>query len=155
MSKTSEAVKSWRKRTKIRIVESMGGKCYVCGYNKCVGALDLHHIDPSTKLFSLGGLRANPRAWTQIVDELRKCILVCANCHREIETGIIVLKNPKSTFDESFVDYKWKEGSRPGRTNIIKNCEVCGTELRADTKLQKYCSDVCRNLAGKISKDST
>ena len=59
----------------------------MCGYDKHPGVLDFHHIDPSTKSFgvSSGGFS---RSWTSIETEIKKCILVCANCHREIELGI-------------------------------------------------------------------
>lgn len=155
MSRGSEAVVSWRRRTKERIVQSMGGTCYVCGYDRYIGAMDLHHIDPSTKLFSMGGMRANPKAWSRIVEELRKCILVCANCHREIEGGLVTLESPKSTFNEEFSDYVWKDGSRPGRTKKVRKCVSCDEELVADTVMQKYCSEVCRNLDVNQKKKPT
>ena len=80
---SSEKVKKWRHETKKRIIESMGGKCQICGYNKCDSALDLHHINPEEKEISLASIRANPKSWSLIVAELRKCVLICANCHRE------------------------------------------------------------------------
>lgn|SRR5574337_172855 len=72
-----------RKRLKQMAVEYKGGKCQVCGYNKCIGALEFHHTDPSGKDFGMsnGGWT---RAWSKIKDEIDKCMLVCANCHREI-----------------------------------------------------------------------
>ena len=51
MSNTSAAVRLWRQRTKTRIVESFGGKCNICSYNRCQTALELHHLDPSKKNF--------------------------------------------------------------------------------------------------------
>lgn len=47
----SESVINWRKRTKIALVEYKGGKCCICGYNKCIEALEFHHLDPSQKDF--------------------------------------------------------------------------------------------------------
>ena len=99
---SSQKVKDWRIRTKARIIEAMGGKCNICGYNKCNGALELHHIDPSAKQFSFGGIRANPTAWNNIVNELKKCILLCANCHREVESGITTLPEQFDTFNEAY-----------------------------------------------------
>lgn len=69
-------------RKKIEAVNLMGGKCQVCGYNKCIGALDFHHIDPSTKEHGWSTLRKQSRK--TVLGEIKKCILVCANCHREI-----------------------------------------------------------------------
>jgi predicted HNH restriction endonuclease len=70
----------WRKR-KIEAVEYMGGKCKECGYNKYLGALEFHHLDPSTKEANWNKIRL--WEWSKIKNELDKCVLLCANCHRE------------------------------------------------------------------------
>jgi hypothetical protein len=89
-----EAVTRRRKRLKQMAISLKGGKCQFCGYNKYNGALDFHHIDESTKKFNLS-TRGLTRSWKKIKDELQKCILVCANCHREIHGRIIKLpQNP-------------------------------------------------------------
>lgn len=60
----------------------------LCGYDKHPGVLDFHHLDPLTKAFGIssGGMS---RSWQKITEEIAKCILVCANCHREIELGLV------------------------------------------------------------------
>lgn len=72
-------------------VDYKGGKCEICGYNKCIEAFDFHHINPKEKDFTIAHLR-----WTswlknkdKITSELNKCMLLCANCHREMHAGII------------------------------------------------------------------
>lgn len=82
------AVVKRRRTVRQKLVKYKGGECSLCGYSKCVDALDLHHVDPKTKEFGIssGGLT---RAWSKVVAEADKCILVCANCHREIHAGII------------------------------------------------------------------
>lgn len=74
------------KKTKKEAVEYKGGKCIICGYNKYIGALDFHHIDQKNKQFGIGSVGS--RIFKNIKDELDKCILVCKNCHAEIEGGI-------------------------------------------------------------------
>lgn len=78
-------------RNKIQsIKKEYGGKCVRCGYDKCIDALEFHHIDPTQKEFSLGQRRGlNIEA---LRAELEKCILVCSNCHVEIHYE---LKNSK------------------------------------------------------------
>jgi ribosomal protein L30E len=66
----------------------MGGSCQCCGYNNCDNALELHHLDPSQKEFGFGRLRASPKSLEVLKQELKKCVLVCSNCHREIHAGI-------------------------------------------------------------------
>lgn len=82
------AVQKRRLALKIQAVEYKGGKCCICGYNRYVGALDFHHKDSSDKSFGISE-KGWTISWERIKDELDKCILVCSNCHREIEAGII------------------------------------------------------------------
>jgi predicted HNH restriction endonuclease len=86
-----KAVSKRRRDLKLKAILVMGGKCMICGYNKHPAVLDFHHIDPSTKLFgvSSGGFS---RSWASIEQEIKKCILVCANCHREIGIGLHTIK---------------------------------------------------------------
>lgn len=131
MSNSSEAVKRWRNSTKDRMVKAMGSKCQCCGYNTCNSSLAFHHIDPTKKDLSFADTRANPQKWIAIVEELRKCILVCNNCHGEIHAGIRVLPEEYSKFDESFLEY---------RPMCEYNACVCGNQKPATFK---FCSHKC------------
>ena len=76
-----------RKKIKELSVEYKGGCCEKCGYNKYQGALEFHHLDPTQKDFNI----SHGKGYTfndKIKNELDKCILVCANCHREIHGNI-------------------------------------------------------------------
>jgi hypothetical protein len=79
----SQRVSDRRRKLKILAVEYKGGCCEKCGYNKCIAALEFHHIDPSHKDFSISQ-EGSTRSFEKIKIELDKCIMVCANCHREI-----------------------------------------------------------------------
>jgi 5-methylcytosine-specific restriction endonuclease McrA len=76
-----------RRRKKEKLVELFGGKCSVCGYKKYVGALDFHHKNPEEKSFALS-VKGLSYSWDSLVSEAKKCILVCKNCHTELEAGI-------------------------------------------------------------------
>ncbi|PIZ48257.1 hypothetical protein CO180_03375 [candidate division WWE3 bacterium CG_4_9_14_3_um_filter_41_6] len=84
--KVSERRKLLRKEA----VYFLGGSCCICGYDKYIGALEFHHIDPNEKEFGLSS-RGLTRSWEKIVEELKKCVLVCSNCHREIHAGVTQL----------------------------------------------------------------
>ena len=73
-----------RRRTKIKqlAVDYCGGKCIKCGYDKYIGALEFHHVDPTKKDFSIGG-GGHTRKWEITKKELDKCLLLCSNCHKE------------------------------------------------------------------------
>jgi len=144
MSSNSEAVKKWRKATKNRIIESMGGKCTQCGYNDCPEAMDLHHLDPKEKELSFGKIRANPKSWDKIVLELKKCVLLCANCHREYHAGFIDLKTTITTFNDSYIEYK--------EVREKDKCPVCN---KPKVTINKTCSRSCAaKLVGKIDWES-
>ena len=83
----SDSVGKRRKKLKASLVEYKGGKCERCGYNKCVEALDFHHLDPSIKEYGLSH-KGLTRSLEKLKEEADKCILVCANCHREIHADI-------------------------------------------------------------------
>jgi len=68
-----------------KIKEARGGKCEKCGYNKCITALEFHHLDPSEKDFTISNDHFKLQ---EAIDESKKCILLCANCHRELHAGL-------------------------------------------------------------------
>lgn len=77
-----------KKRLRIKqfCLEYRGGKCELCGYDRCPGALDFHHTDPSQKDFAMS--RAYSKSKKAIVEELDKCKLLCATCHREVHAEL-------------------------------------------------------------------
>jgi transposase len=86
----SEAVTRRRRKVKAILVAEAGSACALCGYDRYPGALQFHHIDPSTKRFGLsaeGFARSIERARA----EASKCVLLCSNCHAEVEGGTVSL----------------------------------------------------------------
>ena len=81
-----------RRREKIAnmAVEYKGGKCQECGYNNCNQALEFHHLDPTTKSFGISK-EGQTRSWKRVKDEIDKCVLLCANCHREVHANILII----------------------------------------------------------------
>ena len=137
-SEQARRVKTWRRRTKDRILQAMGRKCVICGYDRCSDALQVHHLNPSEKDFTFAHIRANPTSWAKIVEELRKCVLLCGNCHAEVHNGMTVVPFNARGFDESFAEYEKVVGRRPAI------CE-CG---RKKAKRRNYCSDDCHKRYG-------
>lgn len=85
--KNNNTVSRSRKELKRKAVEYKGGKCEMCGYDKCIDALDFHHKEPSQKEFGVSKNTHN-RKWEDIKKEIEKCMLLCANCHRELHSTI-------------------------------------------------------------------
>lgn len=80
-----------RERLKNECVKKLGGKCIVCGYDKCNAALDFHHKDSKGKTKGIGTLIVKGYAEETIFLELEKCVLLCCRCHRELHGGLFTL----------------------------------------------------------------
>lgn len=82
-----EAVQNRRKKIRQSAIGYKGAKCCICGYNKCEEALEFHHLDSTQKDFGISD-KGYTRSWSKVKKELDKCLLLCANCHREIHAGL-------------------------------------------------------------------
>ncbi len=85
-----KAVVKRRKKVREMAIAYKGGVCSICGYDRCMGALEFHHPDPSQKDFSIS-MDGLTRSWDRVKKEIEKCVLICANCHREIHAGMTQL----------------------------------------------------------------
>ena len=72
------------------LVDEAGGACSRCGYDRYLGALQFDHLDPSKKAFSLS-MKGVARSLAKAREEAAKCVVLCANCHAEVEAGIMPL----------------------------------------------------------------
>lgn len=117
-----KAVAKRRKKLKEMAIALKGGRCVFCGYNRYNGALDFHHIDGKTKEFGVS-LNGITRSWVRVEKELEKCILVCANCHREVHGGILQLSEVIQ--NEKWGEFKevLKDNLEPSSVNDIKVTE--------------------------------
>ncbi len=71
------------RRIKKELVAFAGGKCVRCGYSKCIGALDFHHLDPKDKeKINIMASREDVEILKKLI-KAGKVILLCSNCHRE------------------------------------------------------------------------
>jgi hypothetical protein len=94
-----EAVTRRKQKLKRTLVDEAGGRCAVCGYDRCIVNLGFHHVDPASKSFAMS--MAVGRSIAAFREEAKKCVLVCANCHGEIEAGMIASPPPGAKFKGS------------------------------------------------------
>lgn len=87
--RVDSVVRRRRKVKQILVVEA-GGRCRLCGYERCAAALEFHHLDPSAKEFGLSQRGAH--SIEKLRAEIRKCVLLCSNCHAEVEAGFVELR---------------------------------------------------------------
>ena len=141
---------------KLRAIRYKGGKCQKCGYDKCISALEFHHRDPNEKEFEWGRLRG--RKWEDVLKELDKCDLLCANCHREEhhddaiwyeaeQWGLLTEEEKRKLVPDHGKRLKAKEK----KERQSAKCETCGADFIKHTSKSRFCSLACSNKA----RDST
>jgi len=126
---STESVQKRRLKIKLMSIKYKGGKCVKCGYDKCVAALEFHHLDSTIKDFGIGS-KGYTRSWEKVKIELDKCELVCSNCHMEIHFENVGELSDK-LIDISLVPVE------------KTTCKSCGEEL-SDYR-NEYCKK-CYNL---------
>lgn len=144
----SEIVCNHVKKRKKDLISVFGDKCCICGFDSFQEGLDFHHVNPKEKAFSLGS-QAATKALEKQLEELRKCILVCANCHRGIHAG-------KISVPENWFDFFNEEKAK----NLIKEnemlrygkkfyCQRCGKIISRNAS---YCDECSRLISRKIDR---
>lgn len=93
------------------LVEEAGDCCAVCGYDRCIVNLVFHHVEPAEKSFEMS--MGTTKAIATFREEMKKCVLVCHNCHGEIESGLIPSPPAGATYASwSSVDAGFAETGR-------------------------------------------
>lgn len=144
-----ENVKNSRARLKSRAVYVLGGKCQICGYDKCQQALEFHHINPLEKEFTIQE-NCN-RSWDTIKNEIQKCALLCANCHREVHANIIEV--PLIT---PFDNERAEEISKlidDLKSHKFYYCKQCGVEVSKGNDTCPTCAALSKRKVDRPSRE--
>lgn len=143
---SKEYYQNARARRKHLFLDIMGNKCQLCGYDKNEKALEFHHINPEEKEFSLSDCAL--KKLEEVYNELQKCVLVCANCHRIIHYDENFNTPLISAFDkEKAEQYAQEEEVLKlfhANKKEPKYCPVCGKLIH--TSRNKYCSVECSHI---------
>jgi hypothetical protein len=133
VKRTGEHVQKWRNKTKSILIKCLGGKCNRCGYNICYRSLHFHHL--KDKKFNIAGALCRPKNISDMLEEIKKCILLCGNCHGELHSKLWSIEDINlMNFDEKIYN-EYLES-----LNI--NCP-CGNVFTMNSKQRKYCSKKC------------
>lgn len=73
---------------KALVTDKLGGKCVECGYNEFPDLFEFHHLRRSKKNRNVSKL-IRESSWAKVILEIRRCLLVCPNCHKAIHMGLI------------------------------------------------------------------
>lgn len=123
---------------KMELIELRGGKCEMCGYAKNISALEFHHLNPDDKCFQLDSRHLSNTNKSKILEEVNKCILVCANCHRELHNPELNMGNMMKTLNEVKTKNSIYSKSKIGV------CEQCGNKFKYVSG-KRFCSKECRD----------
>lgn len=142
MKTKSEIITQFRQKRKKDLIALYGNKCSLCGYSKSIKALEFHHIKPQDKKYALG--TGNCHKLQDDLAEAKKCLLVCANCHREIHDG---LYNNVNLFDYQKIDNQVKIE----KLSISKKlfCKDCGTQITIYSE-SGYCNSCVQKHRAKV-----
>lgn len=84
-----EYKKIYGRRKKAKLLMECGGQCSACGlkYNgRNAAVFDFHHRE-TNKVFNLGINTIITYSWERILQEAKRCDIICANCHRLVHSG--------------------------------------------------------------------
>lgn len=126
-------------KRKYEAVLARGGKCEKCGYDKNMAALEFHHINPDEKEFQIDMRHFSNNSLEKLQTELDKCILLCANCHREEHNEDLIMTNVPEIIKNAEDKKSFSNQDEYGRV-----CPVCGKRFPKSTG-KIYCSDECRD----------
>lgn len=146
-----ENVKNSRQRLKMRLLYVAGDRCTICGYDKCRTALEFHHLNPKEKDFTLS-TNANI-ATEKALEEIKKCILVCANCHREIHSDLINSATLISLYSQERANEILAELNAI-KTKTLHYCKDCG-KLLSEPRAERCsnCANKARRVCERPSRD--
>ena len=152
MAKTnSENVINFTRKRRHNLITIFGNKCCICGFDKYEEAFDFHHVNPQEKEFALS-MNVMKSLDKQLV-EAKKCILVCANCHRGIHAGHIEIpKNYKEFFNEDrakeLLELNYKV--RHGETHY---CIDCGIPISKDAIRCEKCAQLASRTVVRPNRE--
>lgn len=132
--KSYQYVKTYRHKVRYSIYAGFGSECCICGYSRCARALQLHHLDPEKKSFTISAW--SNHKFSSLLDEAEKCAMLCANCHAEVEDGVASIhKNARRFNKDTAIEVreyckviKFEKRYKPGR------CLDCKKPILAKSK---------------------
>jgi len=84
---------------KLQLIDIFGGKCEKCGYDKNISAFDFHHKNPYEKNFEIKTQNLKCKKDDEILEEAMKCMLLCANCHRELHSPYSEIRHVRKVIE--------------------------------------------------------
>ena len=131
---SSTATSDFRRRRKVNLIKVCGEQCNLCGYHTTISALEFHHIDETQKEYGIGS-NGTCRDLEKDLAEIKKCILICANCHREVHDGLYSKEElyEKKIYNEDIAN-ELRQEKIALFTKTDYFCLECGKKISKGTK---------------------
>ena len=140
----SATVIEFVKRRKENLIKVFDSKCCICGFDKWQSALEFHHVNPEEKDFSLT-TNSTTKAIEKQLAEMKKCILVCSNCHRGIHSNILTVPENWKDFYNDDIAQQLIEDTQAKKYY----CITCGKEK---SKNGIYCAECAKKFQRKTDR---
>lgn len=145
----SEIVVNFVHRRKSNLIKVLGNKCCICGFDKFQQALEFHHVNPEEKEFGIGASNAVTKALDKQLEEMKKCILVCSNCHRGIHSGYYQVPSNWKTFYDNKIAEALLEDLKAKETV----CVDCGKKISSSANRCPECAKIYLRACVRPSRE--
>lgn len=141
-----EKQKQYKENCKERAFHYKGSKCEMCGFDEPImDFYDFHHTDESIKMRAMTDMFGH-FGWTKIKEELDKCVMVCALCHRRIHYEQRVQQGTKRA-ESSYTEPKCERWTKENEDRLIEMLK----EGKTIAQMQEVFGGSYRRIANKRS----
>lgn len=149
----SQCVINHVKKRKSDLIKVFHSKCCICGFDAYQEALEFHHVNPEEKSFGLTDSNAVTKALSKQLEEAKKCILVCANCHRGIHNGHVILPSNYKDFYDKDIAQQLLDELQAVKTHKKYYCQRCGKTINRKATFCPECAKLNSRKVNRPSRD--
>ncbi len=149
----STNVVNFIKRRKADLRSVFHSKCCLCGFDEVQEALEFHHVNPKEKSFSICTTGNQTRSLASQLEELKKCILVCANCHRGIHNNVYTVPDNWEDFFDDKVAQELNDKLELVKTHQINYCQRCGVEISSKATYCVKCNHLFQQKCERPNRE--
>ena len=149
-SNSKNVIKHIKKR-KTDLINVLGNKCCICGFDKYQEALEFHHVDPKTKKFHIAS--TTTKNLEEQLNEIKKCILVCSNCHRGIHYGYENVPSNWQNFYNEEIAQQLLQDNYNKRHHKDLICPRCGKIRSRQSEICAECKSFLERIVERPNRE--